>query len=319
MLRWDDAATIQATVIGAGTMGRGCALALAIGGSSVRLFDVDPERGEQAIAAIAPALEARLKAGLIDARQAVRIARRISLADSLDDAISDAELVIEAVTEIPSVKQQLLADIGGKLRSSAIVATNTSTIDIDVIAAAYAWPERVLGAHWFHPAHIIPCVEVVPATTTEASVLSSIVTFLTAIGKAPVIVKNVAGFVANRIQVAMAAEAFRCLEEGLASAEDIDQIVRRSFGLRLAAYGPFAIRDQAGLDNGELVLDYLYAATGRDIFRAPELLLRLVREGRLGLKAGAGVFEYDGDVETVWRERDERLYRLLQATAIWEA
>jgi 3-hydroxybutyryl-CoA dehydrogenase len=237
---------------------------------------------------------------------------RVRLAD-LTDAVGKAALVIEAVPEDLAVKEPVWRELGRHAAEGAILATNTSAFDIDAIAAWVDDPSVVLGTHWFNPAEVIPCVEVVAGTATDAGVVQRVVHLLEAAGKEPSVVRNSPGFVANRIQFALVREALLCLEEGLASADDIDRIVRGSFGVRLAALGPLANADLGGLDTYRSILRFLSSELG-DRFTPPRLLDELVDAGRFGAKTGAGIGDYPGDEGAqLANARDQRLRRLIAA------
>ena len=262
--------TSQIAVIGGGLMGRGIALALADGGHRVSV--VEP------IADIA---------AQVDAMAHSRIAVR-----ELADAVSDCELVIEAVSENVEVKLALWRRIDELAASRTLFATNTSSIDIDELARALGDPSRLLGLHWFNPAVVVPCVEVVLGSHTGEDTAAAASALMAAVGKQPIRVRTAPGFVANRLQFALFREALLCLEEGLASAEDIDRIVQTSFGPRLARFGPLLSADLGGLDTYLAILTYLSTHLG-ERFDPPGTLERMVGEGRLGAKSGDGLRELD--------------------------
>ena len=196
---------------------------------------------------------------------------------------------------------------------AAILASNTSSYDIDELAAGVSHPERIVGTHWFHPPQITPCVEVIPSTGATEENVELVMEFLTGLGKMPTRCASAPGFVANRIQFAMAREAIALVEEGLATPAEIDQIVKTSFGFRLGAYGPFEIMDQAGADTYQSVYEYLFSKLPREPFRPAQLLSQQVQAGKLGLKTAAGFYEYGaGAADAVRRERDRKLYARLQ-------
>ena len=260
--------TSQIAVIGGGLMGRGIALALADGGHRVSV--VEP------IADIA---------AQVDAMAHSRIAVR-----ELADAVSDCELVIEAVSENVEVKLALWRRIDELAASRTLFATNTSSIDIDELARALDDPSRLVGLHWFNPAVVVPCVEVVIGSHTSEETAIAASALMAAVGKEPIRVRTAPGFVANRLQFALFREALLCLEEGLASAEDIDRIVQTSFGPRLARFGPLLSADLGGLDTYLAILNYLSTHLGAR-FDPPRMLERMVGDGRRGAKSGEGLRE----------------------------
>jgi 3-hydroxybutyryl-CoA dehydrogenase len=194
-----------------------------------------------------------------------------------------------------------------------ILATNTSSYDINELANVTRNPQRVLGTHWFHPPPITPAVEIIPADATSRETIDQAIALMERIGKFPTLCKSAPGFVANRIQFAMAAEALAIVEEGLASPEEVDRIVKSSFGFRLSAFGPFEIADQAGLDTYRAIFEYLYNKLGREQFKPPRILSDLIDQGRLGLKSEKGFYDHeDGAAEALKRKRDSRLYARLK-------
>lgn len=273
-------ALLEVAVLGAGIMGRGIALALAGAGHTVRVADPDPG-GRAALTGALQRMEADTRG-------------RVTVGGVAGDAVRGAGLVIEAVPERPELKVDVWRRVGETAPADAILASNTSALDIDSLAAHVPDPGRVLGTHWFNPADLIPCVEVVRGARTRDAVVAIVVDVLARAGKDPVVVRSSPGFVANRIQFALVREALLCLEEGLASAEDIDRIVSRSFGARLAALGPLANADLGGLDTYAWILEDLERRLGPR-FAPPVVLLEHVDAGRLGAKSGAGLYgEHDG-------------------------
>ena len=172
----------------------------------------------------------------------------------------------------------------------AVIATNTSSIPIAQLAAGLRRPERFLGVHWFVPPLLVPCVEVIPTAATADHVVERVVDALARLGKTPVVVGDGPGFVANRIQFAMFREAARIVEEGLAAPEQVDEVVRSSFGFRLPFFGPFTIADMAGLDVYADIFDTLEGGLGED-FAAPRVLRDHVDRGEFGVKSGRGFLE----------------------------
>ncbi|MBB5632734.1 3-hydroxybutyryl-CoA dehydrogenase [Cryobacterium mesophilum] len=301
---------LSVAVIGGGIMGRGIALALATAGHAVSVVESDT--------AAADALAERIEAAALATPELSPESRlaalsRVVLAPELEAAVASADLVIEAVPEQLAIKEPIWTRLGQSSSPTAILATNTSALDIDAIAARVPHRERVIGTHWFNPANVIPCVEVVRGAETSQTVVDAVVELLARAGKQPVVVKNSPGFVANRIQFALVREALLCLEEGLATAEDIDAIVSSSFGMRLAVLGPLAHADFGGLGTYRSILDFLTGQLG-ERFSTPAILDRLVSEGRLGVSTGAGISEYDAvRARELTAYRDSTLRRVLAA------
>lgn len=301
-------------IIGAGTMGHGFAQLFAQHGHPVQLADQSPRVAAAGKEAIRTNLEVVVAEGFSTAAEAAAALERITVADGLAAAVAGADFVLEAVFESLPVKLDCWRRLSDHAPAEAILASNTSSFDINELAGVVQAPDRVIGTHWFNPPQIVPCVEVIPGSKTSLATVEATIELLKSLGKAPAVTKNVPGFVANRIQMVMASEAFRCLEEGVASAEDIDQIVKTSFGFRLGAYGIFEIADLAGLDTYLGVYDYLLEKYEDDRYRAPRLLRELVEQGKAGVKAGGGVYGYSGEEALrVREERDRKLYARLRA------
>ena len=298
-----DGARLTA-VIGAGRMGLGIAESFVMAGLDVVFAEVTPERAQGSPARLEERMRGHADAGLIAPDAPARIATQVRAADDIADAVGEADLVIECVTEDVGVKEAVLRVCDEASLPGAILASNTSSLNIAVLSGFVARPERFLGMHW------TPGVEVVLAPHTDRAVVDRVVALLRAIGKQPSVVAGGTGFIANRLQMAMFCEAARCVEEGLASPRDIDEVVRSCFGFRLPFFGPFQIADMAGLDVYEAVVEQHEQGLG-ERFRVPDALRRLVREGRCGTAAGGGFYDYEpGASENLLVERD-RLYAAL--------
>ncbi len=200
-----------------------------------------------------------------------------------------ADLVVEAVVERPDAKLAVYAEIE-PAAGDAVIATNTSSIPIAELAAGLESPSRFLGVHWFVPPLLVPCVEVIRTPSTDERVVDIVVEALTRLGKTPVVVGDGPGFVANRIQFAMFREAARIVEEGIAGPEQVDEVVRSSFGFRLPFFGPFTIADMAGLDVYADIYETLERGLGPG-FSAPAVLQEHVDRGEFGVKTGRGFLE----------------------------
>ncbi|MER7002888.1 3-hydroxyacyl-CoA dehydrogenase family protein [Dactylosporangium sp. NPDC000555] len=308
----------RAAIVGAGTMGRGIARLLAGRGVAVSLCDRDEALAEAGRATLAEDVQSAVRRGELPADEAARMLARVRSAADLPAAVDGAELVVEAIPEVIEAKREVWQRLAGCVGGEAVLTTNTSSFDIDVVVGDLGAGGRALGMHWYNPAYLVPCVELVPARDTDPAVVDRVATFLRSVGKSPAVVANRAGFVGNRIQFAMIAEAFRCLGEGVASAEDIDAIVRDSFGFRLGDYGPFQVADMNGLDVYQGILEYLAGQLG-ERFAPPEELLGRVRAGRLGLKTGSGVYPWPAEAaRAALSQRDERLRSRLRSREVAE-
>jgi 3-hydroxybutyryl-CoA dehydrogenase len=292
-------------VVGSGTMGLGVAECFAAAGIRVVLTDATPELTREAKARLVRRARGHAEAGLLSDEAAGR-AEAVEIADDVAGAVSEADLVFEAVPEDLGLKEEILGSCSEAAPDDAVIVSNTSSLPISDLSGFVVRPGRFSGMHWFNPPEWTPGVEVIPDAATGEDVVGRLVAFLRSIGKRPAVVGDGPGFVANRIQNALFLEAVRCVEEGLASAREVDEVVRSCFGFRLPFFGPFQVADMAGLDVYENVLDVLKGNLG-ERFEAPGLLRDLVEKGRTGTKSGAGFLRYtDEERERLLLERDRR-------------
>lgn len=296
---WPD----RIAVVGAGTMGVGIAQVFAAHGIETVVADLTPEQAadarERAVAGMARLAEL----GCVDPAAAGAVHASLEAAESLERAVAAADLVVEAVTEQAAVKQEVYAAVEAAAGDEAVIATNTSSIPIASLASSLRRPARFLGVHWFVPPLLVPCVEVIAAPATGEPTVDRVIELLARVGKSAVRVGDGPGFVANRVQFAMFREAAAIVEEGLATPQQVDEVVRSSFGFRLPFFGPFAIADMAGLD----VYADIYATLERGLgeeFRVPPIVAEAVEHGRLGVKAGRGFFEVGPDAARLFERRD---------------
>jgi 3-hydroxyacyl-CoA dehydrogenase len=302
----------RVSVIGAGTMGYGIALAYGTGGREVVLHDVEREALDRAERNVRSGLDTLADTGRIEASETDAIADRIVYETDLDAALAGSDFVTEAVPEDIELKRETFERLDEHAPSDAVLATNTSGLSITEVAAPVADPARVLGTHWFNPAHVVPGVEVIRGEETADGTIDRTTDLLDAIGKTPIVVeRDIRGFIGNRIQLAMAREAFALLEAGVADAETIDRAVKSTFGFRLPASGVFEKVDQSGLDVQYDATEYL--APDLDRSTDPhDVLGDLVAEGNLGMKTGRGVYDWsERSIEALYEERDRRLIALL--------
>lgn len=281
----------RVAIVGAGTMGAGFAQIFSLAGIPCWIADVDGERAKASRAGLIDLARRFEAAGLLGAGETKRIEEGVRAAPSVEAAVDGADFVIEAVTEDKDVKRSVYSIIEAAAPERAVVASNTSAIPIHELAEFLERPERFLGTHWFNPPQWVPCVEVIPGPRTDPAVVERAHELLRRLGKRPVTVGDAAGFVANRIQFAMFREAALVVEEGVATAEQVDEVVRASFGFRLPFFGPFMIADMAGLD----VYSGAYRTLEADLgtrFRVPSSLQGLTEGGRTGAKAGGGYFDW---------------------------
>jgi 3-hydroxybutyryl-CoA dehydrogenase len=285
-------------------MGLGVAECFAAAGMVVVLTDATPELTRRAKDGLVRRARGHAEAGLLSDESAERVVA-VETADDVAAAVGGAELVFEAVPEDIGLKEEILGSCAEAVRD-AVIVSNTSSLPINDLSGFVDGPGRFCGMHWFNPPEWTPGVEVIPAASTDDEVVGRLVEFLRSIGKRPAVVGDGPGFVANRIQNALFLEAVRCVEEGLASPQEVDEVVRSCFGFRLPFFGPFQIADMAGLDVYENVLDVLQDGLG-ERFEAPDSLRDLVEKGRTGTKSGAGFLQYtDEERERLLLERDRR-------------
>jgi 3-hydroxybutyryl-CoA dehydrogenase len=285
--RREGATNQRIAVVGSGYMGGGIAQVLALAGRSVALADVSAEVASQNRERIVREAGAFAERGLFPHDAQDRVADRVRAATSIEDAVGDADFIEEAVPEVLSIKHDTLRRISAAAPGSSVIGSNTSTIAIGSLAEAVAAPERFLGIHFSNPATFVPGVEVIPHASTRPDVVESALQLLRDSGKVGVRIKDVTGFALNRLQYALFTEAARLVEEGVATAEDVDLITRTTFGFRLPFFGPFAIADIAGLD----VYRFCYRSLEQsypDRFQEPTVLGEHVERGELGVKSGAG-------------------------------
>jgi 3-hydroxybutyryl-CoA dehydrogenase len=281
-------------VVGSGYMGGGIAQVLALSGATVRIADISEEIARKNYDRLIAEAEQFVADGLFPADAVERIRANVSPAASIEEAVTGADFIEEAVPEKIEIKHETLRRISAAASPDAIIGSNTSTILIGSLAEAVTNPERFLGVHFSNPAPFIPGVELIPHETTADAAITTVEEIVAATGKETARVKDATGFVLNRLQYALFHEATQLVEEGVATAEDIDTIVRTTFGFRLPVFGPFAIADMAGLD----VYSFCYASLQTrwpERFATPDSLKELVDAGKFGTKSGAGYLDVPAD------------------------
>lgn len=278
--------------VGAGYMGGGIAQSLANTGLQVWLADVDSEATRKAHQRLLTEAEQFEAEGLFPSGSTDRISANLLPASSIEEAVTDVDFVEEAVPEVPQIKRDVLARVEAAAKPGTIIGTNTSTIPVHVLAEGLKDPSRFLTVHWSNPAPFIPGVEIVAGPRTAPSVIPVVKRMLARAGRRSAQVADVPGFVLNRLQYVLLKEAMSIVEEGVASAEDVDTIVTSTFGFRLPFFGPFAIADMAGLDVYADSFKTLQQAFGERL-AAPKVLTDLVAQGKFGVKTGAGFLELD--------------------------
>lgn len=275
-------------VIGAGTMGHGIAQVCALAGYDVVLADADPQALERAVRSITANLDKGIERGKVTAEQRAVALAHLRTGD-LASCAEGAGIVIEAVPEKLELKQRLLASVAERAPSGCVLATNTSSLSVARIADAVPDPGRVIGTHFFNPVHIMELLEVVVADQTRPDVVEAVRAFGARIGKQLIVVRDRPGFATSRLGVALGMEAIRMVEEGVASAEDIDKAMVLGYRHPI---GPLRLTDMVGLDVRLAIGEYLAGELGNPAFEPPALMRRMVAEGRLGKKAGKGFYDW---------------------------
>jgi 3-hydroxybutyryl-CoA dehydrogenase len=261
-------------------------------------------------------LHSRSEATLADARAALADEGEEAPRTTADlaEAVAAADLVLESIPEDAARKRELLTRVEAAAPPGAVLGTNTSSLPLDGLASALARPERFLGLHWFNPAHLVPLVEVVPATATDAAVVDWSAGILREAGKRPRVLRRaVAGFIANRLQYALIREALQLLEDGVADAETIDACLTDCLGPRWAVIGPLRSTDLAGVETAVAVAEQLYPELAAGT-APPRVLLELREQGRLGVRSGQGFHRYP-DPAAAGAARDRGLRAVLDALA----
>ncbi|GLB68255.1 3-hydroxyacyl-CoA dehydrogenase family protein [Arthrobacter mangrovi] len=281
---------MKIAVVGSGYMGGGIAQTFALRGHQVSIADASLEIADRNLARLLEESALWESRGLFDPGSTEQLTSSLSAA-AIPEAVADAELVIEAVTERVEVKEGVLRDIAASAGPGCIIGTNTSTISIGTLAGFVSGPGRFLGLHYSNPAPFVPGVEVIPHADTDPAVVSRARDMIEETGKVTAVVKDVPGFVLNRLQFMLFQEAAQIVDEGIASAEDVDKVVRSTYGFRLPFFGPFQIADMAGLDVYGMGFDTLEAAFEEGKFSKPEALRKLVESGHYGTKSGKGFYE----------------------------
>lgn len=280
------------TVIGAGAMGHGIAQVAAMGEYQVHLVDVSPALVAAARAKIEQNLAKGVKLGKITEAEMAGALGRLNCRSGLEEAAAISDLVIEAVPEIIDLKKDLFARLDAICPEHTILATNTSTLSPSEIGSTTHRPDRVIAMHFFNPVHIMKLVEVIRSLDTSDDTCDAAVAVAHQMGKETVIVNESPGFVTSRMSALVGNEAFYMLQEGVASAEDIDRAIQLGLNYPM---GPLKLADLVGLDVRLRNLEYLHKTLG-DKFRPCPLLVKYVQAGRLGRKTGRGVYDYSQEV-----------------------
>jgi 3-hydroxybutyryl-CoA dehydrogenase len=269
-------------------MGHGIAQVSALAGLSVVLIDASPELAERGLERLHHNLDDGVKRQKVSAGARAEALARITIGSDLQ-LVSGADLVIEAIPEKMQLKQELFRAVEPRVTASALLASNTSSLSITDLQSGLRYPERFLGLHFFNPVHINRLVEVIRGADTAGATMESALTYVRSVDKDPIVVKDSPGFATSRLGVLLGLEAMRMVEEGVASAEDIDKALELGYRHPM---GPLKLTDLVGLDVRLDIARYLHEKLGAEHFRPPAILERMVAEGKLGKKSGQGFYPW---------------------------
>ena len=304
----------EIAIIGGGLMGHGIALVLALGGHQVRITDASPDALDRIPGLITAAFETLSEAGAVDPKwTAETVNAQIRRSADLAETVTGAELVIEAITENPDAKRALFAELDRLCGPDAILASNTSYLDVFPLIPA-SRQKRAIVAHWYTPPYIVDLVDVVPGPETDPAVIEVVRDLVIGLGQVPIVLKRfIPGYVANRIQSAISAEVYHLLDEGVASPREIDDAIIHGLALRIPILGHLAKADFTGLALQRHALRNASYQPPEPRTRS-ETLDRLCDEGRTGVMAGRGYYDWGGrPPEELFRERDRKLLALKKA------
>ena len=312
--------------LGAGRMGRGIAVVFAYAGHPVTVVDFKPrpradfdKLADAVLSEVKRTLASLARLGLFDEAVVAAIAARVSVIpeSGAGAALSSADVVFEGVPEVLDLKREALKRCAELAGAKTTIASTTSTILVDDLSGSVARPERFLNAHWLNPAYLVPLVELSPGARTDAAVTAKLKSLLERIGKVPVVCAARPGYIVPRIQALAMNEAARMVEEGVASAQEIDKAIKYGFGFRFAVLGLLEFIDWGGGDILYYASRYLTTALDNERYAAPDIVERNMREGHIGLTTRKGFLDYEGlDVEAYRAERMKAFVGML-ASSIW--
>ncbi|MEF2093362.1 3-hydroxyacyl-CoA dehydrogenase family protein [Bacillus sp. CFBP9009] len=298
-------------IIGSGVMGSGIAQSFAVSGYFVTINDIKEELLHRAQNRISENLSLLIEEGVLTDQEKQVALAHITYSVDLEGAVRDADFIIEAIPEVIELKLNLYEQMEEIIKPDAIVASNTSTFPISQLMEKASFADRMVITHFFNPGHLVPLVEIVQHDETKPEIVKTTMDLMRKIGKSPILLKKeIAGFIANRLQTALMREAFYLLKEGVANAEDIDTAITAGPGFRWAFTGPIEIADFGGLDTWQRVFDNVSPVLDQSK-EAPDLIRDLVSEGKLGTKSGEGIFTYEeSTVSQKINERDRNFIKL---------
>ncbi|MDE0881058.1 MAG: 3-hydroxyacyl-CoA dehydrogenase family protein [Myxococcota bacterium] len=277
------------TVLGAGTMGHGIAVNAATAGYQVVLSDISEEAVTLGLERAAAFLEKGVARGKTSAEDRDAALARLSGESNFSLAVAKADLVIEAAPENLELKRRIFSDLGRDCPKHTLLASNTSSCSVTEMALASGRPDRVIGAHFFNPVPIMKLLEVITTEHTSAETLAALKDFALRLGKTTAVIKDSPGFATSRLGIAIALEAIRMVEQGVAEPGDIDTCMELGYRFPM---GPLRLTDLVGLDVRLGIADTIFSATQSAVFKAPELLREMVAAGKLGRKSGQGFYSY---------------------------
>jgi 3-hydroxybutyryl-CoA dehydrogenase len=282
----------RVAVIGAGTMGHGIAYVALASGRRVALVDADARTLSAGVTRIRASFDKGIERGKVTGPQRDAALSRLETPDELGAAVRGADLVVEAVPERLELKRQIFSSVERHASREAILASNTSSLSITAIATALEHPERVIGMHFFNPVPVMRLVELVRGPATSDVIVERCREFARTLGKTPIVVRDSPGFATSRLGVVLGLEAIRMLEQGVASAEDIDRAMELGYNHPM---GPLKLTDVVGLDVRLAVAEHLHRTLEDDTYRPPALLRSMVGEGKLGKKTGQGFYRWESE------------------------
>jgi len=275
------------TVLGAGQMGQGIAHISALAGFNTRLYDKDKSTLEAAMAAVEQTLSKGVELGKITNADRARTLERLTPAMTVEQGVEDAGLVIEAIPEDINLKKDLFRRVADSVPEETVLASNTSSLSITEIASGIPSPDRVVGMHFFNPPHIIKLLEVIRGEKSASEIVDRVCEIGRQMDREVVIISDSPGFASSRLGVVLGLEAIRMLEQGVASAADIDAAMVHGYRHPI---GPLRLTDLVGLDVRLAIAQYLHEKLGSSQFEPPKLLQEMVRDGLLGKKSGKGFY-----------------------------
>ena len=279
-------------VIGAGTMGTGIAYVGSAAGFDIAIHDADARSRQTALQRIEASHDSAIARGKSTAEIKAASLSQVRVAPAIGDAVRNADVVIEAVPELLELKQAVFLEVERHAPAHAVLATNTSSLSVSDIAKSLTDPGRVIGMHFFNPVHAMRLVEIVRGRFTDERTVAAALEVVVRLGKTSILVRDTPGFATSRLGVVLGLEAIRMLEQGVASAEDIDRAMSLGYNHPM---GPLRLTDLVGLDVRLAVAEHLTRTLGGDTYRPPDLLRRLVAQGHLGRKTGQGFFRWETD------------------------